>query len=49
VLVDQPDGYDDPAKALGEVNFAEEKIDYVYPTKATEAFVEEADPFIDGL
>ena len=38
----------DPAKALKDLDFSEEKIDFVYQTKAAEAFVEENDPFLEG-
>jgi hypothetical protein len=47
-LVNVPSATDKPIGALEGVDFSEESIDYVYPTKATEAFVEEEDPFIDG-
>lgn len=43
-----PEPISDPAKSLEGLDFAEETIEFVYPTKATEAFVEEKDPFIDG-
>ena len=38
----------DPAKSLEGVDFSEEAVEYVYPTKATEEFKEDKDPFIDG-
>jgi len=43
-----PEPESDPAKSLKDVDFSEETIDYIYPTKSNEAFVEEKDPFLDG-
>lgn len=34
--------------ALENIDFSEEQVDFVYPTKASEAFNEEKDSFIDG-
>lgn len=43
-----PEPVSDPAKSLEGIDFSEESIEYIYPTKASEAFVEEKDPFVDS-
>lgn len=45
--VNVPSATDEPIEMLKEVDFAEEKIDFIYPTKATEEFVEKKDPYLE--